>query len=688
MTHIDYDSDPAKLYGLKTVAQAKKENRGVVLCRRDTDVQAFRSLGLTCTYWPTEPAFPEAEPPPGAPISAEWDDRWDQLFKGMRVYVLTIPRDRAKAELVAMRLHPIAAKLWLVTLPTLNGSDLPEACFWVQDGGTAEGLKQLIATQKPWHPPRRTDPSALTGAQDIRARLWTVEQEKLGATERYRKQAATVLEWLHERGKFYFDTSRRDFAAVMFFDTARALLLPVQGDAFLAWLSDNLGLNRAERGFAFIAAAIETEGLSDRSTPIEPAAYWASRPRACYLSSGPGSMVRVAPNSIETVANGTDGVLFPYGATLVPWKLTEPVDPFTTCAIFADLSTAAPHGKELLKLWMLSLPTDPACKPPLCVSAPVGGGKTACIRGIFRIFGIPDQINAVTKTGDSDFWTTLDAGGLVCFDNCDTRIDWLPDALAAAATAGTHQKRKLYTDSDRVTLRSKAWIAITSASPTFAADAGLADRLLVVRLNRRDGETAESALFAEVDRNRDAALSWICHTLAIALADTAEVPLGLNHRHPDFSALGVRIGRALGAEPDAVAALKAAEADKGLFNLENDTVGAALIELLRVDPFSGTAGVLLERLVAIEPAFAGRLSAKRLAKRLAKLWPHLHSVFHASSRRDDYLNAIVYTFQPPTKPPQSSGIESDFEPNLEPRAGAQGSLEIPETLPDARELED
>ena len=68
------------------------------------------------------------------------------------------------------------------------------------------------------------------------------------------------------------------------------------------------------------------------------------------------------------------------------------------------------------------------------------------VRGMFKLLGIPEQISAVTKNGESDFWTTLDGGGLACFDNVDTRIDWLPDALAAAATAGSHQKRKLYTD--------------------------------------------------------------------------------------------------------------------------------------------------------------------------------------------------------------------------------------------------
>jgi hypothetical protein len=491
-----------------------------------------------------------------------------------------------------------------------------------------------------------TVPSVTVDA--IRATLWTISQEpKLTPTERNRAIASAVVEWLHARGRFYFHADRRDFGGVLYFDAARKLLLPVQGDAFLAWLADAIAMNRAERPFVFVQSACETEGLSERATGIDPATYWAATTEAYYMSNGPGHMARVTAEGVALVDNGTDNILFPYGATLAPWKLTEPADPFQTCAIFRDMSTAAPHGKELLRLWLVALPADLSCKPPVCISSLIGGGKTALVRGMFKLLGISEQINAVTKTGDGDFWATLDGGGLVCFDNVDTKIDWLPDALAAGATAGTHQKRKLYTDADRVTLRARAWVALTSASPSFAADAGLADRLLVVRLNRRTGETAESALFEEVARNRDGGLSWIAQVLSRALADKGDVPTGLNARHPDFARLAVRIGRAMGRGDEAVAALRAAESDKSLFNLENDWIGATLLELLQAGPFTGSAGVLLEALKMIDPSLDGKVSVKRLGKRLAKLWPHLESAFHARQEKDGHTREIRYSLGAP-----------------------------------------
>lgn len=195
--------------------------------------------------------------------------------------------------------------------------------------------------------------------EGIRAKLWKITQTpKLSATEFHRMISAAVIEWLHERGRFYFHSERPDFAGVMYFDSNRKLLLPVQGDAFLAWLADCLAINRAERSFAFVSKACETEGLSARSTGILPATYWAATASAFYLSNGPGSMAKITAKGVEIVDNGTDEILFPYGATLAPWELTAPTNPFDVCSLFRDMSTSARHGRDLFQLWVCCLPSD------------------------------------------------------------------------------------------------------------------------------------------------------------------------------------------------------------------------------------------------------------------------------------------------------------------------------------------
>ncbi|MCX7010205.1 MAG: hypothetical protein NTY53_23700 [Kiritimatiellaeota bacterium] len=331
--------------------------------------------------------------------------------------------------------------------------------------------------------------------------------------------------------------------------------------------------------------------------------------------------------------NGSDDVLFATGATLKPWQLVEPQDPFEACRVFSAMRASAGHGRELLRLWATALPSNQRCKPPLVLAGTVGSGKTRTALGISELYGLPARVLVPTENGEQDFWTSLNSGGLVILDNADTRLRWLPDALAAAATDGSHEKRMLYTDAKIVRQRARAWVCITSANPTFGSDAGLADRLIVERLERREGDNAESELSDEIAANRNAGLSWIAAKLARALADVEPVPPNLNKRHPDFATLAVRIGRALGREAEAVAALGAAESDKSAFNLENDDVGAALVSLIERDgSFDGTAAELLNALSAMDTSIGdGHINTKRLSKKLSKLWPHVTAVFKANS---------------------------------------------------------
>jgi hypothetical protein len=520
-----------------------------------------------------------------------------------------------------------------------------EDAGWINPTGRlALSIRRQQAAEKA---PATKEP-AETSEDAIRAKLWSISATPaLTTRDRNKAYCDAVVGWLHLRGKFYHLESCPDFGGALYFDGIRKILQRIRSDAFTAWLSDALALNRGDRVFQLVSLAVETESLSPRSSGIEPATYWASRGKIIYLSNGPGEMVRISSKGVTTADNGTDGILFESNAVLPTWKLTDPANPFEACSLFRDMATAAPHGKLLFALWAASLPTDQRTKPPIVCTSPVGGGKTRTVAGIFRFYGLPERISGVLKTGESDFWTAMNAGGLTCLDNADTKIDWIPDAVASAATGGCQVKRRLYTDRDEVILRARSWLAITSANPSFASDAGLADRLLVVRMNRRTGETAESKLDDEIDAARDAGLSWICHSLRAALADDRPVPGGLNHRHPDFADLAVRLGRAIGREAEAVAAMQAAEVDKSLFNLENDSIAAVILEILRDgQPFTGTAAELLDRLKTADPSLESRLSVKRLSARISKLWPHMEGALRAE-RETIHGGALKYTLHPP-----------------------------------------
>ncbi|MGO9246828.1 MAG: bifunctional DNA primase/polymerase [Verrucomicrobiia bacterium] len=477
-------------------------------------------------------------------------------------------------------------------------------------------------------------------------------------TQKNNLVAKIVVDALATRGSFYYHAQHRDFATAMFFDGETKRLERVQSDAFVAWLSEWAKINRSAPVFRFVLSAVETASLSGPHTSaVIPESFWASRSGACYLSNGDGLVAKITANNVEPCDNGIDGVLFGAGATLPPWELVEPVDPFASCSLFAKANHADDHGAMLLKLWALSFATLPVCKPPFVLAGPIRSGKTRIVRGIAELYGLPQCVEEPSDTEKSQvaFWVNLDAGGVYALDNVDTRVAWLADAIASASTGAGVFPRKLYTDSGRVEMRPRAWLAVTTCNPTFAADAGLADRLLVARMNQRDGETSDEALSTEIAANRDAGLSWIAHTLAKAVADSAAVPSGLNRRHPDFAALAVRLGRALGHEQEAIAALRAAESDKARFCLENDPVGAALLAAIAEGAkFVGTAAKLLDILAQHDTDFSAaahgprgnRLwSAKRLGKRLAVLWPYIAEMFD-TKRDKDRLGFTLFTIKP------------------------------------------
>jgi len=627
------------LYRLPQVIEAVKSNQVVYKVEGEKDADALVALGLCAT---TNPG--------GA---GKWQENYTNVLVGAQIVVIAHKdvAGRKHASLVKSALRDKAKSLCVIELPDRNGHKVNDAYDWIHTGGTLDELQNIIKAATTLSPakPEKTD-------INLQAKFFQIQMTKgLTSGERFAQMAIAVLEKLHACGRFFFHTEHHDFATAMFFDGTRKLLLPIADDQFLSWLSSLIGINRTERAFQFILAAIQDEALTGETTGLLPESFWATRPGVIYLSNGNGHLVKITPETVTQEDNGTDEVLFPAGDTLKPWKLVEPKNPFEHCALFKSMSTTAPHGKLLFELWVCAMASNQRTKPPLILSGPVGSGKTRLAVGVAELFGLPPRITAITKNGEEDFWTQAHAGGMVCYDNADTRTDWLPDALAAAATDGTREKRRLYTDTARIVQRSRAWAIITSANPTFAADSGLADRLLIVRLERRTDETAESALSDEIALNRDSGLSWIADVLSVVLADKNPVPGGLNKRHPDFATLSVRIGRAMGREQDALNAIKNAEADKSTFNLENDDIGMSIIGLMEAESsFSGTASELLAKLVIIDPSFEGKLSIKRLSKRLNRLWPHLVSMFSAKQEKH-HANLLTYSLH-------SQGIIQDDMP--------------------------
>jgi 5S rRNA maturation endonuclease (ribonuclease M5) len=614
------------LYRLPDVLKAKAGGKPVFIAEGEKDCECLAKQGFTATT--------------NSGGACKWQDSYSETLRGADVVIIA-DKDKAgreHAQLVAGKLHDVANSVRLLELPDTNGKAVKDAADFFNAGGDAEKIISLVDRTPEWTPSVKIQVSESgESTADIRGEILRLLLDgELSFTEKRTQIANAVVNALAGRGRFFFHAERKDFNSAMFFDGERKRLLRIRADAFGAWLADWLAVNRADSVFKFISAQVETVALAgSQTTAILPETFWASRPGTIYLSNGDGRMAKITPGNVQLVDNGCDGILFAAGNTLNPWTLTEPQDPFAICSLFSGANCAAVHGLDLLRLWILSLPTNPASKPPLCLAGDVGSGKTRLSKGVAELYGLPFVANAIEDFGEDSFWASLDGGGLFTCDNCDTRNKWLADAVASASTDGCSQRRKLYTDAERVTLRARAWLALTTANPTFASDSGLADRLLLVRMNRRTDETSDAKLSDEIREHRDAGLSFIVRTLATALADTERTPTGLNQRHPDFAAFAVRVGRAIGREAESVHALRTAEHDKSIFCLENDAIATALLTFIaNAGQFTGAASELREKLIETDTDLAEKLSVKRLGRRIQMLWPHLEKVLHAKQEKD------------------------------------------------------
>lgn len=453
-------------------------------------------------------------------------------------------------------------------------------------------------------------------------------------------------------GRFFYHAENRDHQSSMFFNRVDKSLSLIRSDDFQAWLSTWCGVSRASKFWRFISTRVENEALRGVATAgIIPEQYWTARKGAVYLSSGPGHIAKITANGVSIEDNGVDGVLFKSSKTLAAWRLVDGpgTDPMESCSIFRDIHAEADHGKMLFKLWLFSLPSCTATKPVLGNIGEVGSGKTRLAKAAAELFGVPWIAASVDESAECErnFWVNCDNGGVFCLDNVDSKIKWLPDAIAAAATDGGKPVRRLYTTSDVVTMRARAWCVITSAQPSFASDAGLADRMLVLRMNRHGSDTEDGQLSAEIEAGRDAALTFICRTLAgaMALPNTRE---RLNFRHPDWASLALRIAKALGQEDEGRAAIQAAERDKATFCIANDAVGSAVLALVEKQSiWEGHGADLAEALGEIDESLKGdpwRINAKKAGRWVARVMPHLKTLIEAKVATDSHTKTNHYRF--------------------------------------------
>jgi len=640
-------------YRLPGVQAAKVEGKEILFCWGEKDAETLVANNFTSTCIA------------GGPVKGINDSKWlptyNEILTGCHLVIIA-PNDergRIHAEAVATIMNGKALSIKVLVLPETiskladdKGQHDPadgaadkkivDITDFFEAGAKEEDLKDLLAKTNPWVP----DPSKLpdeidqsppsSDADRLRAKFGEIWKDNNNSPNiKYSLMAKIACGYLLRRGRLFYHAEYKTDKHTMFFNRENQVLYKVCSDEFKNWLSKYTDVNRKDSSFGYIHSAVETEALVGKTTAVIPRKYWTQTSDAVYLSCGPGKMMKVIRQNYFFVSNGTDDVLFDPKFVLSEWEIADPVDPFVACDLFSKGNYLSRTSFDLLRMWALNLPLSSSSKPPLLLTGEAGSGKTKIAEGLFTLFGIQHATTTIDSKKQENFWTAINEGGVTCFDNVDSPIDWLPDALCSASTGGKSKKRMLYTDADNISLSSDSWVILTSANPQFASDVALSDRLMVIKLKRWLSGTADSRLIEEIKRVRNAGLCFVCQTIQLMLSDYGSTPYNLNKRHPDFAQKAVKIARALGREAEGIKALKTAEINKAFSNLENNEFGRSLLALMdQINTFTGTTTNLLDKLKEYDPDFdTEKWSPKKIGWNLRILWPSIIEFYEADMKR-------------------------------------------------------
>ena len=207
-----------------------------------------------------------------------------------------------------------------------------------------------------------------------------------------------------------------------------------------------------------------------------------------------------------------------------------------------------------------------------------GSGKTVSVQRIHTVVYGHDITQALTQSGEDDFSVHVMRNPCTLFDNTDTFIPWVRDSLCAYATGAGWTKRKLYTDSDVIRLKPMGFIALATKNPASFKRDDVADRMLIIRLERREGRGGflpATMIFDKLRAQRQKLFGeWLYYVDQIVAALRMHPPYPPDvgqHRMASFAKFAYVAGPVLGFPSTLVAEMLAAlQSERRALITEND----------------------------------------------------------------------------------------------------------------------
>lgn len=252
------------------------------------------------------------------------------------------------------------------------------------------------------------------------------------------------------------------------------------------------------------------------------------------------------------------------------------------------------HQVQAMMIWMMALafPDLFPTKPVIMIEGAPGSGKSMTLQMIQQaLFGEVEPFT-VTENGERDFWVSMLTSPIMVLDNTDDLIKWLPDQLNAYVTRGYRKERRLHTNTGHVVLRPQSFIAIASQDPKSFRRGDTADRMLVLRMNRRRAGDSARDITTRIANMRALIYGeWLYYLNRVVAALRREPPRRTTSRLGDFEVFAYAACRAFGWQSTVVvpALMAVLNRERSMFAAETDVVLDIVHDWLKVPTNEGRA---------------------------------------------------------------------------------------------------
>lgn len=424
----------------------------------------------------------------------------------------------------------------------------------------------------------RAEQTAANPKSNIRERIsearklrGTLVEKRMYITDMILKEMQKLGQFVHcEDGSIWYVRE----------DTGRPIQVSMKSEQLNVLLDIMFGINATETECNFIKSHLVAYCNELPQSGVQASlSYYDNETRNLLLHTGRRDVLLINKSELRTVTNGYGGIIFPWRHNT---KLLTPdkghLKKKWHDEVFGDcldnlVGMTKAQALAVLRVWTIIVVIRNAVvsRPILALLGQPGAGKSTMFRRVYTLlYGEQKSLNAITSAEEFDFAIANDP--LVVFDNVDTWERWLPDRLALSVTNSEMTRRKLYTDSDTITLKRQAIIGLTAHNPKFGRE-DVADRLLILNFERLQNFQSETEILDKIVKLRN----YIWGEIVQEIQQVFNTPFPTNEEVPqfrveDFARVGYWIAKALDIQRDFEGAITTLRSEQRSFALEDDSL--------------------------------------------------------------------------------------------------------------------